>query len=107
MFFDNSKFFQFEKKCREAGIEVPIIPGLKPVSIKRHLNILPQTFKVDIPPELAVEVDKCRDNKAVRELGIEWAVSQSKELLAAGVPVIHFFTMGRADNVRRIAEKLF
>lgn len=107
MFFDNAKFFAFEKKCREIGIVVPIIPGIKPVSIKKHLNLLPQTFKVDIPPDLAIEIEKCADNKAVRELGVEWAISQSKELLAAGVPVIHFFTMGRADNIRRIAENIF
>ena len=107
MFFDNAKFFDFEKKCKEIGINVPIIPGLKPVSIKKHLNLLPQTFKVDIPPALASEMEKCADNKAVRELGIEWSISQSRELLAAGVPVIHFFTMGRADNIRRIAENIF
>jgi methylenetetrahydrofolate reductase (NADPH) len=107
MFFDNQKFFEFEKKCREIGITVPIIPGIKPVSIKKHLNLLPQTFKVDIPPDLAVEMEKCADNKAVRELGVEWAVHQSRELLAAGVPVIHFFTMGRADNIVRIAENIF
>ncbi len=107
MFFDNAKFFDFEKKCREIGINVPIIPGLKPVSIKKHLNLLPKTFKVDIPPALASEMEKCADNKAVRELGVEWSISQSRELLAAGVPVIHFFTMGRADNIRRIAENLF
>lgn len=107
MFFDNSKFFDFEKKCRAAGINVPIIPGLKPVSIKKHLNLLPQTFKVDLPPELASEIEKCKDNKSVREVGIEWGIQQSKELLAAGVPIIHFFTMGRADNIRRIAENIF
>ncbi len=107
MFFDNQKFFEFEKKCREIGITVPIIPGIKPVSIKKHLNLLPQTFKVDIPPDLAVEMEKCADNKAVRGLGIEWAVHQSRELLAAGVPAIHFFTMGRADNIVRIAENIF
>jgi len=104
MFFDNSKYFEFVALCREAGIGVPVIPGLKPVSIKKHLNLLPQTFKVDIPVELARGMEKCKDNEAVRELGIEWSIRQSKELFAAGVPVIHFFTMGRADNIRRIAE---
>ena len=106
MFFDNKKFFDFERKCREIGISVPIIPGLKPVSIKKHLSLLPQTFKVDIPPDLASEMEKCANNKAVRELGIEWAIQQSRELLAAGVPIIHFFTMGRADNIRRIVENV-
>lgn len=107
MFFDNQKFFEFEKRCREIGITVPIIPGLKPVSIKKHLNLLPQTFKVDIPPDLATEIEKCSDNKSVRELGVEWAIQQSRELLASGVPVIHFFTMGKAENIRRIAENIF
>ncbi|MCX6225836.1 MAG: methylenetetrahydrofolate reductase [NAD(P)H] [Bacteroidia bacterium] len=104
MFFDNRKFFSFVEACRNTGITVPIIPGIKPVSIKRHLNILPQTFKVDIPPELSREMDKCKNNDEVRQVGIEWAIRQSKELIAAGVPIIHFFTMGKADNIRKIAK---
>jgi len=104
MFFDNSKFFRFVESCRNAGITVPIIPGIKPVSIKKHMNILPQTFKVDIPQELSREVDKCRNNDEVRQVGIEWAIQQSRELIDSGVPIIHFFTMGRADNIRKIAE---
>ncbi len=107
MFFDNQKYFDFEKKCREIGISVPIIPGIKPVSIKRHMNLLPQTFKVDIPPELSREIDKCRDNAEVRQVGIEWAIQQSKELIDHGVPIIHFFTMGRADNILKIAKEIF
>lgn len=106
MFFDNTKFFEFERRCRENGIDVPIIPGLKPVSIKKHLNLLPQIFNVDLPPELAGEIEKCSNNKEVRELGIEWSIQQSKELLEGGVPVIHFFTMGRADNILKIAENI-
>jgi len=104
MFFDNQRFFSFVDSCRQAGIRVPIIPGLKPVSIMKHLNLLPQTFKVDIPPALAQEVDRCKDNEAVRQVGIEWAIQQSKELIHSGVPIIHFFTMGRADNIRKIVE---
>ena len=107
MFFDNSKFFKFVETCRNYGITVPIIPGLKPLSIKKHLNILPQTFKVDIPADLAREVDACKDNSQVRELGIEWSVQQSKELIASGVPGIHYFTMGRSDNIRKIVEKVY
>ncbi len=106
MFFDNRRFFGFVDKCRNAGINVPIIPGIKPVSIKKHLNLLPQTFKVDIPPDLAREMVRCKDNEAVRQVGIEWAINQSKELIRAGVPVIHFFTMGRTDNIRKIAEAI-
>lgn len=106
MFFDNARFFSFLDACRNAGIHIPIIPGIKPVSIKKHLNILPQTFKVDIPPELSREIDKCKNNAEVRQVGIEWAIQQSRELIAAGVPIIHFFTMGRADNIRKIAERI-
>jgi len=106
MFFDNSKFFEFVKACRAAGIYVPIIPGLKPVSIKKHLNLLPQTFKVDIPPLLSREINKCNTSEEVRRVGIEWAIEQSKELISNGVPIIHFFTMGRADNIRKIAEAI-
>jgi methylenetetrahydrofolate reductase (NADPH) len=104
MFFDNSKFFSFVEACRAAGITVPIIPGIKPVSIKKHQNLLPQTFKVDIPMELTREMDKCTSNDQVRQVGIEWAIQQSRELIAYGVPIIHFFTMGRGDNIRKIAE---
>ena len=106
MFFDNRYYFEFVDRCRKAGITVPIIPGLKPVSIRKHLNLLPQTFKVDIPPALAREIGKCPDNESVRQVGIEWAIQQSRELIAAGVPIIHFFTMGRADNIRKIAEAI-
>ncbi len=106
MFFDNSKYFAFVDACRAAGINVPVIPGIKPVSIKRHLNILPQTFKVDIPKDLSHAMEQCKDNDGVRQVGIEWAIQQSKELIAAGVPIIHFFTMGRGDNIRKIAEAI-
>ncbi|MCD6333437.1 MAG: methylenetetrahydrofolate reductase [NAD(P)H] [Bacteroidales bacterium] len=107
MFFDNQKYFDFVKACRDIGIKVPVIPGLKAVSIKKHLNLLPQTFHVDLPEELSVEIEKCRNNECVRELGIEWALHQSRELFAGGVPGIHFFTMGRSDNIRKIIQQLF
>ncbi len=107
MFFDNEKFFAFEKRCREAGIDVPIIPGIKPLSTKRQLNLLPGTFHTDLPEELVKEVLKCKDDKEVYEAGIEWGIRQTRELIAHGVPVVHFFTMGKAENVRKIAEKTF
>ncbi len=107
MFFDNEKFFAFEKRCREAGIDVPIIPGIKPLSTKRQLNLLPGTFHTDLPEELVKAVLKCKDDKEVYETGIEWGIRQTKELIAHGVPVVHFFTMGKADNVKKIAEKAF
>jgi methylenetetrahydrofolate reductase (NADPH) len=107
MFFDNHKFISFVKLYWDIGIEVPIIPGIKPISIKKHLSLLPQIFKVDILYELAREVDMCQNNSEVRQLGIEWTTQQSKELFAAGVPIIHFFTMGNSDNVLAILERLF
>lgn len=107
MFFDNSKFFDFVEKCRAIGINVPIIPGLKPLATKRQVEILPDVFYIDIPKELTSEVKKCKDNNAVKELGIEWAIQQSKELKAAGVPALHYYTMSRAASTREIAKAVF
>ena len=107
MFFDNQKFYDFVKRCREAGITVPIIPGLKPMSIKAHLNILPQTFHIDLPEILVKEIEKCETNAEVRQVGIEWGIMQSKDLIKNNVPIIHYFTMGKSDNIRRIAEGAF
>jgi methylenetetrahydrofolate reductase (NADPH) len=107
MFFDNSKYFSFVQKCRDAGIDVPIVPGLKPLSTKRQLSIIPTMFHVDMPDELAVEVLKCKDNEAVRQIGIEWTINQSKELKAAGVPALHFYSMGRSNNIVEIAGEIF
>jgi len=107
MFFDNKKYFDFVDKARDIGIKVPIIPGIKPISIKRHLQILPQVFKLDLPEELINAVEKCNDNKQVRQIGIEWAVHQTKELIAKGVPVVHYYSMGKSDNIRAIAKEVF
>ncbi len=107
MFFDNQKYFDFVKKAREKGITVPIIPGIKPVSTKKHLQLLPQAFKIDLPEPLINEVAKCSDNNAVRQVGIDWAVHQCKELLDFGVPVLHFYSMGKSDNIYKIAKELF
>ena len=104
MFFDNKKFFDFVNDCRAIGINVPIIPGLKPLATRRQLNVIPQTFKVDIPDELTREVDKCADQQQVRQLGIEWTMQQSKELFASGVPLIHYFTMGRVEGMVEIVK---
>ena len=86
MFFDNKKYFEFVSKAREMGITVPIIPGIKPLAVKRHLQILPQIFRLDLPEDLVKAVEDCKDNKAVRQVGTEWAIQQSKEH-EAGVPV--------------------
>lgn len=107
MFFDNAKFFAFTDKCRAAGITVPIIPGIKPISTIRHIELLPHTFSIDIPETLMKELNKCRDNSAINSVGKEWCVSQCRELLAHGVPAIHFYTMGRAENIREIIRKAF
>ncbi len=107
MFFDNDKFFAFEKRCREIGINVPIIPGLKPISTKRHLSILPNLFHIDLPQELVLQVEKCKTTKDIRELGVEWCIKQSKELKEKGVPVLHYYSMGKSDNIYKIAKAVF
>ena len=107
MFFDNAKFFDFVNAAREIGISVPIIPGVKPIAVKRHLQLLPQVFRVDIPEDLIEAVEACKDNKAVRQVGIEWCVQQSRELKAAGVPVLHYYSMGKSDNIKAIAREVF
>ncbi len=107
MFFDNQRFFEFVNAAKEIGIDVPIIPGIKPVAVKRHLQLLPQVFKIDLPEDLISAVEKCKTNKEVRQVGIEWCIQQSKELLAAGVPVLHYYSMGKSSNIQAIAEAVF
>ena len=107
MFFDNQKYFEFVEAAREIGISVPIIPGIKPIAVKRHLQLLPQVFRIDLPQDLIDAVDDCTSNKDVRKVGVEWAIQQSKELKAAGVPVLHYYSMGKSDNIKAIAEKVF
>jgi methylenetetrahydrofolate reductase (NADPH) len=107
MFFDNSKFFEFTEKCRNAGITVPIIPGLKPLATKKQLNMIPHRFSVDLPDDLIMEIVKCKDNKEVKQVGIEWCINQSKELIKKGVPVLHYYSMGRAQNIKTIAAEVF
>lgn len=107
MFFENQKYFEFVEAAKAAGINVPIIPGIKPIAVKRHLQLLPQVFKIDLPEELINEVEKCKDNKAVRQVGVEWAIKQSEELRKAGVPVLHYYSMGKSDNIKAIASALF
>jgi len=101
MFFDNNKFCRFRDECRKMGITVPIIPGIKPISALNDIKLLPQTFHIDLPSDLYSSVSKCKTDAEAREAGIEWAVMQSKELLKIGVPGIHYYTLGRSDNVAR------
>jgi methylenetetrahydrofolate reductase (NADPH) len=107
MFFDNQKFFDFVAKCRNEGITVPIIPGLKPLATKKQLNQIPLRFSIDLPDQLIMEVVKAKDNEAVRQIGIEWCTAQSKELLAAGIPDLHYYSMGKSDNIKQIALAMF
>lgn len=106
MFFDNQVYYNFVDRCRKAGINVPIVPGLKPVATKAHQTILPNTFGLSIPHRLSKEMDKCKDNKQVWQLGIEWCTAQAKDLLANGAPLIHLYTMSRAQNIVEIAKRL-
>ena len=102
MFFDNQKYYDFVKLCRENDINIPIIPGLKPISTEKQLTLLPQRFHLNVPNELVDEILKCKSNEDVRKVGVEWAKNQTKELIEFGAPCIHFYTMGKSDNVQKI-----
>ena len=107
MFFDTKKYFDFVAKCRAAGITVPVIPGLKPIATKKQLNLIPHRFRVDLPDALVKEVVHCKDNAAVRQVGIEWCIAQSRELIKAGAPILHYYSMGKSDNIKAIAAAVF
>jgi methylenetetrahydrofolate reductase (NADPH) len=107
MFFDNSKYFDFVDQCRNAGINVPIIPGLKPITALKQMTMLPSIFHIDLPDELVNALAKCKDNAQAKEVGIEWAIEQSKELKEKNVPCLHYYTMSKSDATKRIAEALF
>ena len=107
MFFDNKKYFEFVDLCKEEGINVPIIPGLKPLSTLKQLNLIPQRFHCDLPEPLIKEIIKCKDNSQVRQVGIDWCIEQSKELASKNVPFLHYYSMGRSTNIRAVAEAIF
>jgi methylenetetrahydrofolate reductase (NADPH) len=107
MFFDNQKFFEFEKMCRENGITVPIVPGLKPITKKYQLSSIPRHFYIDLPEALTLELIKAKDVEARCQVGIEWCIAQSKELKAAGVPCLHYYTMGDVSTIRQIVEAVY
>ncbi|MEG1574273.1 MAG: methylenetetrahydrofolate reductase [NAD(P)H] [Bacteroidales bacterium] len=107
MFFDNQKYFSFVKRCREIGITVPIIPGIKPIVFANQMTVLPKIFHVDLPDTLAVELAKCKDDEAAKEVGVEWCSMQAKELKTYGVPSIHFYSMMATDSVRRVAKAVY
>ena len=107
MFFDNAKYFEFVKKCKEMEINVPIIPGLKILTTKRQATILPKIFNIDIPQELLELIEKCKTDAQVKEVGIEWCIKQSKELVKGKVPCLHYYTMGTSETTRRVASAIF
>lgn len=107
MFFNNQKYFEFVDMCRKEGINVPIIPGLKPITTKKQLTILPSIFHIDLPEALADDLLKCKNNDEVKQVGIEWCIQQSKELKAAGVPILHYYTMGKSETTYKIAKEIF
>jgi methylenetetrahydrofolate reductase (NADPH) len=107
MFYDNKKYFEYVKACREVGIEAPIVPGLKPITSKKQLTVIPRTFHVDIPEELSSEILKCKTDKEVEEVGTQWLLQQSKELKAANVPVLHYYTLGKPDVIAKVVREVF
>ena len=107
LFYDNEKFFDFVKKCREIGIKVPIIPGIKPITKLRHLSFIPKFFHVNFPESFSSELEKCKTDEEIKRVGIEWTTAQCKELVKADIPVIHFYTMGRGTAVKNIAKEIF
>ncbi|MBT3646770.1 MAG: hypothetical protein HN542_00855 [Flavobacteriales bacterium] len=107
LFYDNSKYFDFVARCREVGIDVPIIPGLKPIATLKQLNKTPHFFHVNLPDELVDQVEACKTNEDVRKVGIKWCIQQSQELVEAGVPVLHYYTMGKAKSVGIVAKEVF
>ncbi|MDR0891999.1 MAG: methylenetetrahydrofolate reductase [NAD(P)H] [Mediterranea sp.] len=107
LFYDNRKYFRFVEMAREAGIDVPIIPGIKPFKKLSQLSMIPKTFKVDLPEELVKETLKCKTDEDARQVGIEWCVRQCKELMASGVPSIHFYSIGATDSIKEVAKQIY
>ena len=107
LFYDNRRYFDFVARARAAGITVPIIPGIKPLRRKAQLSIVPRTFKVDIPQELAEAVERCRDDEEVARVGVEWCIAQCRELMAHGVPSLHFYSMSAEESIREVAKAIF
>ncbi len=106
MFFDNAKYFSFVDQCRAIGINVPIIPGLKPITAKSQVNNLPRNFHIDLPDDLVEALEACNSKEDIKKVGVEWGIEQSKELIAAGVPCIHFYTMSRFGSTYNILKEL-
>lgn len=106
MFFDNQKFFDFVKACKAMDIQVPIIPGLKPITNKKQLSVLPRIFHVDIPTDLSNAIMKCKTDQECEQVGTEWLIQQSKELKASGVPVLHYYTLGKPKVIWNVVKEI-
>lgn len=107
IFYDNEKYFNFVAQAREAGITMPIIPGIKPMAKLSQFNVLPKTFHLDLPEVLSKEMEKCTTDEQVKQLGIEWGIQQCRELMQHGVPSIHFYSMGATESIRAIAKEIY
>lgn len=107
LFYDNEKFYSFLERAREAGINIPIIPGLKPLTKLSQLSMVPKTFRCDLPQPLYLELRRCKTDEEVKQVGIEWAITQCRDLIAHGVPSLHFYTLSAVDSIRAIAKKIY
>ncbi len=107
MFFDNQKYFDYVKQCRAAGITVPIIPGIKPIVLQNQLTVLPRVFHIDLPETLSHELEKCKTNEEAKAVGTEWCLQQCKELLAAGVPALHFYSFLASDSIAQVMKQIW
>lgn len=107
MFFDNQKYFDFVMKCREAGIDVPIVPGIKPITRRSQMTVLPKVFRTDIPESFASELRNASDDTAAAQIGVEWCVAQCRELMQHGVPALHFYALHASDSVRKVCTEIF
>lgn len=107
LFYDNKKYFSFVKRAREAGVTIPIIPGIKPLKKLSQLSVIPKTFKIDLPEELAKEALKCKTDQEAQQLGTEWCINQCKELIASGVPSLHFYSIGAIDSIKEVAKIIY
>lgn len=107
MFFDNQKYFDFVAKCKENGIHVPVIPGIKPITLQNQMTVLPKIFHTDIPEAFATELRKCKSDAEAVEVGVEWCIQQARDLIAHGVPSIHFYSMMATQSVKRVAQAVY
>jgi methylenetetrahydrofolate reductase (NADPH) len=107
MFFENKHFYNFQEQCKQNGIQVPIIPGLKPLTTKKQLTIIPSIFKVEVPVELSTEIMKAKTEAACDQIGTEWLLAQCKDLLKQDTPILHFYTLGKPHIVKKVLEQLF